>query len=279
MRRTLMISVAALALAAASNMTFAQTSKPGGAAGGGTSAPAASPSGAAPGGSSSTVNPTGDSQSTINETTPPGAHKGTQKGAQDMHKGAPDTQKGAQDTTGPQKQKSSQQAPGEKSRTRQSQGEQPRGERREQSQTEPRGERSKQQSQGERSKEQQNNQQSQTERSREQMNQQQSQSPQTGTSKQGAAERPMTSKNVSLTTEQKTTIREKVLTSSAPRVERVDFDIKVGTVVPRTVRIAPLPVTIIEIEPEWRGYMYFVRGDEIIVVEPGTLRIVAVLDV
>ena len=80
-------------------------------------------------------------------------------------------------------------------------------------------------------------------------------------------------------TEQKTTIRQKVLTSSAPRVEHVDFDIKIGTVVPRTVRVAPLPVTIIEIEPEWRGYMYFVSGDQIIVVEPGTLRIVAVLEV
>jgi Protein of unknown function (DUF1236) len=248
MRRTLLISVAALALAAASNVTFAQTGKPsgaGGAAGGApANAPAASPSGAAPagGGSPSTVNPTGDAQSTINETTPPGAHKGAQ-----------DTHKGAQDTTTPrdQKQKSSQQAPAEKSRTQQSQGEQPRGERREQSQGEqPRGDR-----------------------------QQQTQSPQTGGSKQGAAERPMTSKNVSLTTEQKTTIRQKVLTSSAPRVEHVDFDIKVGVVVPRTVRVAPLPVTIIEIEPEWRGYMYFVSGDQIIVVEPGTLHIVAVLDV
>jgi hypothetical protein len=258
MRRTLLISVAALALTAASNMTFAQTAKPsgaGGAAGGATTnAPAASPSGAAPagGGSSSTVNPTGDSQSTINETTPPGAHKGAQdthKGAQDTHKGV---QKGAQDTTGPQKQKSSQQAPAQgKSQIQQSQGEQPRGERREQSQGEqPRGDR-----------------------------QQQTQSPQTGGSKQGAAERPMTSKNVSLTTEQKTTIRQKVLTSSAPRVTNVDFDIKVGVVVPRTVRVAPLPVTIIEIQPEWRGYMYFVSGDEIIVVEPGTLRIVAVLEV
>jgi hypothetical protein len=223
MRRTLLISVAALALAAASNMTFAQTSKPSGAGGANTNAPAANPTGAAPagGGSSSTVNPTGDSQSTINETTPPGAHKG------------------AQDTTGPQKQKSSQQAPTQgKSPTQQSQGEQPRGERREQSQTEQRG-----------------------------------------GSKQGTAERPMTSKNVSLTTEQKTTIRQKVLTSSAPRVTNVDFDIKIGVAVPRTVRVAPLPATIIEIEPEWRGYMYFVSGDQIIVVEPGTLHIVAVLDV
>jgi hypothetical protein len=243
MKRTLLASVAALALAAASNMTFAQT-------------PASSPTGAAPagGGSSSIVNPTGDSQSTINETTPPGAHKGAQ-----------DTHKGAQDTTGPQKQKSSQQAPTQgKSQTQQSQGEQPRGERREQSQTEQRGERSKQQSQ--------------TEERGSGAGKQQSQTEQRG-SKQGAAERPMTSKNVSLTTEQKTTIREKVLTSSAPRVTNVNFDIKVGTVVPRTVRVAPLPITIVEIEPEWRGYMYFVSGDEIIVVEPSSLRIVAVLDV
>ncbi len=38
-------------------------------------------------------------------------------------------------------------------------------------------------------------------------------------------------------------------------------------------------MTIIEIEPPWRGYMYFVYNDEIIVVEPGTLRIVAVIEV
>jgi hypothetical protein len=255
MRQALLISVAALALAAASNVAFSQGgANSGGAAGAGaggaTGAPMANPSspsgggasGGKTGGPSSATNPTGDAQSTINETQPPGAHKGAQ-----------DTHKGAQDTTSPrnQNQKSTQQAPTQgKSQTQQSQGEQPRGERREQSQTEPRGQRT-----------------------------QQSQSPQTGGSKQGTADRAMTSKNVSLTTEQKTTIREKVLTSSAPRVTNVNFDIKVGTVVPRTVRVAPLPATIVEIEPEWRGYMYFVSGDEIIVVEPGTLRIVAVLDV
>ena len=97
---------------------------------------------------------------------------------------------------------------------------------------------------------------------------------------QATGERPMTSRSVSLSTEQKTTIRQKVLTANAPRVQgHVNFDIRVGVVVPRTVRIAPVPVTLVEIEPQWRGYMYFVSGDEIIVVEPGSLRIVAVLDV
>ena len=67
--------------------------------------------------------------------------------------------------------------------------------------------------------------------------------------------------------------------NTGPKVTNVNFDIKVGTVVPRTVRVAPLPPTLIEIQPSWRGYMYFVYQDEIIVVEPGTLRIVAVLEV
>ena len=49
--------------------------------------------------------------------------------------------------------------------------------------------------------------------------------------------------------------------------------------VPRTVRIAPVPVALVEIEPTWRGFMYFVSGDTIIVVEPRTLEIVAVLEV
>ena len=51
----------------------------------------------------------------------------------------------------------------------------------------------------------------------------------------------------------------------------------VGTVVPRSVRIAPLPATLVSIEPSWRGYMYFVYNEEIVIVEPGTLRIVEVI--
>ena len=88
----------------------------------------------------------------------------------------------------------------------------------------------------------------------------------------------MASSNVSLTTEQKTTIRNTVITSG-PKVTNVNFGIRVGIVVPRTVRIAPVPVTLVEIQPAWRGYMYFVYEDEIIIVEPRTLRIVAVLEV
>jgi hypothetical protein len=82
----------------------------------------------------------------------------------------------------------------------------------------------------------------------------------------------------SLSTEQRTQIRQTVLAQSgAPRVSSVNFSLSVGTVVPRTVRVVVLPEPIIRIHPAWRGYMYFIVGDQIVIVEPGTLRIVAVL--
>ena len=34
---------------------------------------------------------------------------------------------------------------------------------------------------------------------------------------------------------------------------------------------------IVEVHPAWRGYMYFVVNDEIVIVEPSTLKIVAVI--
>ena len=87
---------------------------------------------------------------------------------------------------------------------------------------------------------------------------------------------------VTFTTEQRTRIRETVLRGgNAPQVERasINFALTVGTVVPRTVRLVAVPALIVEVHPAWRGYLYFVVDDEIIIVEPGSLRIVAVIAV
>jgi hypothetical protein len=85
---------------------------------------------------------------------------------------------------------------------------------------------------------------------------------------------------VSFTSEQRTKIRETVFKEkNAPRVTNVNFSLNVGTVVPRTVHIIEVPEVIVSFHPEWRGYRYFIVNDEIVVVEPDTLRIVAVIDV
>ena len=250
MKRTLLMSVAAFALAAGTTVALSQSSGSGGAGGGaGGNTPSASPS--------------------------------TSSGGQDTTPGT--KQKGAQDRTIPEKQKSTQQQPspsGQGSTTKQSQDEKSSPSTTRQSQDNKSGQPSTTQQSQDKSGQPSSTQQSQ-QKSGQPSTTQQSQSPSTGGARQGTAERSggAAGSNVSFTTEQKTKIRQTVLTSSAPRVSTVDFDVRVGTVVPRTVRVAPLPATIIEIEPQWRGYMYFVYHDEIIVVEPGSLRIVAVIDV
>jgi hypothetical protein len=89
--------------------------------------------------------------------------------------------------------------------------------------------------------------------------------------------------SASLSTEQRTKIRETVIReSNAPRLARTDLNINlsVGERIPRDrihIRPLPLPATIVEIEPQWRGYEYFLVGDEVVVVDPDTLEIVAVI--
>jgi hypothetical protein len=65
---------------------------------------------------------------------------------------------------------------------------------------------------------------------------------------------------------------------NVPRVNNVNFAVRVGTTVPTSVRVVEVPPTLIEIHPQWRGHMYFVVGDEIIIVDRNH-RIVAVIEV
>jgi Protein of unknown function (DUF1236) len=63
----------------------------------------------------------------------------------------------------------------------------------------------------------------------------------------------------------------------APRASSVNFALTVGTPVPNTVCVAPIPSIVVDIEPTWRGFRYFLVGDDIIVVNPSTHLIVAVI--
>jgi Protein of unknown function (DUF1236) len=87
--------------------------------------------------------------------------------------------------------------------------------------------------------------------------------------------------NVQLNDEQRTRIRETVINArGAPRIDHVAFDIAVGTVVPRTgVRFVPVPETLVTIEPAWRGLRYFIYEQELVLIDPATMTIVAVVTV
>ena len=88
-----------------------------------------------------------------------------------------------------------------------------------------------------------------------------------------------TGMNVQLDEQQRNEIRTTVLNGrGAPRVSNVDFDVTVGTVIPRgRIHVVPVPETLVRIEPEWRGFLYFVYEDEVVVVNPRDMKIVAVV--
>jgi hypothetical protein len=114
---------------------------------------------------------------------------------------------------------------------------------------------------------------------RDQQSPAQAQSPQRQDNQRGgqAAQGEGSQGSKTLTTEQRTTIRNTVV-SKGPRATNVNFSVSVGTTVPTSVRVVAVPSTLIEIYPEWRGHMYFVVNDEIIIVDSNH-RIIAVLPV
>ena len=57
----------------------------------------------------------------------------------------------------------------------------------------------------------------------------------------------------------------------------VDTDITVGAELPDTVVFQPVPDVIVEKSPEFKGYRYAYVGERIVIVEPSSTKVVAVV--
>ena len=104
-----------------------------------------------------------------------------------------------------------------------------------------------------------------------------SQAPNQGAAPSTAGGETKSAAPAALSTEQHVKFRETVRGEKVERLTNVRFSITVGEAVPRTVRLYRLPVSIMEYAPQYRGYEYILIGDEILIVDPRTLRIVAVI--
>jgi Protein of unknown function (DUF1236) len=80
-----------------------------------------------------------------------------------------------------------------------------------------------------------------------------------------------------LSTEQHAKIRDTLRGDKAERLTGVHFAITVGEIVPGTVHLYRLPVSVLEYAPQYRDFEYILVGDEILIVDPRTMRIVAVI--
>ena len=95
--------------------------------------------------------------------------------------------------------------------------------------------------------------------------------------RKGAAA-PASGQRVQLSEQQRTSVHQTLIKErNVNRAARINVSINVGTRVPRSVRLAPLPAAIIAIVPEYRSYRYVVVDDRICIVEPTTYEVVEVI--
>jgi hypothetical protein len=90
--------------------------------------------------------------------------------------------------------------------------------------------------------------------------------------------RSRTDVDVNIREDQRTRIHDVIVARrDILRVNSVDFDLRVGTVIPRSVRLVGMPEDVVRIFPRFRRHRVFIAENEIVIVDPATLRIVAVL--
>ena len=83
--------------------------------------------------------------------------------------------------------------------------------------------------------------------------------------------------SANLSTEQRTKINT-IIRQNKVESTHINVSVRVGTRVPASVRFHPLPAEVFVIYPQWRGYDYILVGDQILVINPRTHEIVAILE-
>ena len=82
---------------------------------------------------------------------------------------------------------------------------------------------------------------------------------------------------VQVTQQQRTQIHERLAHTRVERIDHPQFSVSVGAEIPRSVHVETLPPEIVEIVPEYEGYEYVMVGDQILIIDPYSLQIVAVI--
>jgi hypothetical protein len=106
---------------------------------------------------------------------------------------------------------------------------------------------------------------------------QKSESPKPQTAQGAAGGETKSGAPAALSAEQHVKLWNMVRGEKTERLTDVHFSITVGEVIPGTVHLYRLPISIVEYAPQYRDYEYILVGDEILIVDPSTLRIVAVI--
>jgi hypothetical protein len=84
--------------------------------------------------------------------------------------------------------------------------------------------------------------------------------------------------SVQLSEDQRVKIKDVIVRDrNVARINSASFSVSVGARVPRDVHVTVLPPEVVRIVPEYRGYEYVLIGDQLLIIDPDTMEIVAIL--
>jgi hypothetical protein len=83
--------------------------------------------------------------------------------------------------------------------------------------------------------------------------------------------------SVNLNEQQRVRVSQTFARLDVKPLTNVNFNVAVGVVVPRDIRLEVVPTEIVDIVPQFRGFRFFAVRDQFVIVEPSSLKIVAVL--
>ena len=89
--------------------------------------------------------------------------------------------------------------------------------------------------------------------------------------------RASSSSVIALDTQQQTSIGQAMAQRGFKPLTNVSFSIAVGTKVPAAVQLRALPSDLVTFVPQYRGYSFVVVEEQIVIVDPGTHEIVAIV--
>src|SRR5262245_16934214 len=95
---------------------------------------------------------------------------------------------------------------------------------------------------------------------------------------QKSAERPSPGERTQLSEQQRSTLHQTILKErNVNRASNVNISVSVGTRIPRSVRLAAIPASVLSLAPAYRSYRYVVVHDQILIVDPNTYEIVEIV--
>ena len=100
---------------------------------------------------------------------------------------------------------------------------------------------------------------------------------QPGAVKRAGAERAEHRSVSPLSSEQRAELQRAIMGSDIHRADRISVSLSVGTRIPDRLRVYDLPEGIVDVLPQFRGFKYIVVQSELIIIDPGTLEVTAVL--